>query len=139
MIYALSEALKIIVEEGLQARGDRHRRNHEAFVAGVEAMGMSMVVENPEHRLWSLNAVRVPEGVNEAAVRKHLLHQYGIEIGGGLGPLAGQIWRVGLMGESSSRNNVILLLGALEGALAAQGHNVTQGAGVAAAQATYGD
>jgi len=138
MVYALSEALNIVLEEGMEARGARHRRNHEAFVAGAEAMGMGMQVENPEHRLWSLNAIKVPEGVDEAAVRKHLLHEYGIEIGGGLGPLAGKIWRVGLMGESSSRNNVVLLLGALEGALAAQGHAVDAGAGVAAALAAYG-
>lgn len=138
MVYALHESLRIVLEEGLDERAERHRTNHQAFVAGVEAMGMSMQVENRDHRLWSLNAVRVPEGIDEAVVRKHLLRTYGIEIGGGLGPLAGKIWRVGLMGESSSRNKVLLLLGALEGALAAQGHDVAGGAGVAAALAAYG-
>jgi len=137
MLYALREALRIVIDEGEDARGERHRRNHEAFVAGVEAMGLSMQVADPAHRLWSLNAVQVPEGVDEAAVRQHLLRAYGIEIGGGLGPLAGKIWRVGLMGESSSRNNVVLLLGALEGALAAQGHQVPAGAGVKAALQQY--
>ncbi len=133
MIYALHEALSIIVEEGMEARAERHRRNHLAFVAGIEAMGMSMQVDNPAERLWSLNAVVVPEGVDEAAVRGTLLRYHGIEIGGGLGPLAGKIWRVGLMGASSTSNNVLLLLAALEGALKAQGHTVPAGAGVAAA------
>jgi alanine-glyoxylate transaminase/serine-glyoxylate transaminase/serine-pyruvate transaminase len=133
MIYALHEALSIIVEEGMEARAERHRRNHLAFVAGVEAMGMKMQVDNPAQRLWSLNAVVVPDGVDEAAVRGALLHGHGIEIGGGLGPLAGKIWRVGLMGASSTSNNVLLLLAALEGALKMQGHAVPEGAGVAAA------
>lgn len=139
MVYALRESLRIVLDEGLDARADRHRANHEAFVAGIEAMDLGMHVENPDHRLWSLNAVRVPDGVDEAAVRKHLLDAHGIEIGGGLGPLAGKIWRVGLMGESSTRNNVLLLLGALEGALATQNHDVPAGAGVAAALAAYGE
>lgn len=133
MIYALHEALSIIVEEGMQARAERHRRNHRAFVAGVEAMGMKMQVDDPAQRLWSLNAVVVPDGVDEAAVRGALLNGHGIEIGGGLGPLAGKIWRVGLMGASSTSNNVLLLLAALEGALKMQGHTVPMGAGVAAA------
>jgi alanine-glyoxylate transaminase/serine-glyoxylate transaminase/serine-pyruvate transaminase len=133
MIYALHEALSIIVEEGMQARAERHHRNHLAFVAGVEAMGMKMQVDDPAQRLWSLNAVVVPDGVDEAAVRGALLNGHGIEIGGGLGPLAGKIWRVGLMGASSTSNNVLLLLAALEGALKMQGHTVPMGAGVAAA------
>ncbi len=133
MIYALHEALSIIAEEGIEARAERHRRNHLAFVAGIEAMGMSMQVDNPAERLWSLNAVVVPDGVDEAAVRGTLLRYHGIEIGGGLGPLAGKIWRVGLMGASSTANNVLLLLAALEAALKAQGHTVPGGAGVAAA------
>jgi len=133
MIYALHEALSIIVEEGMEARAERHRRNHLAFVAGIEAMGMSMQVDKPAERLWSLNAVVVPDGVDEAAVRGALLRYHGIEIGGGLGPLAGKIWRVGLMGASSTSNNVLLLLAALEGALKMQGHAVPDGAGVAAA------
>lgn len=137
MIYALQEALRIVVDEGPEARPLRHRRNHRALVAGLEAMGMTMQVEDPELRLWSLNAVRVPEGIDEAAARSHLLHRHGIEIGGGLGPLAGRIWRIGLMGSSSTPNNVLLLLGALEGALREQGHDAPRGAGVAAATEAY--
>ena len=133
MAFALHEALRVVLEEGLEARADRHRRNHRALVAGAEAMGMRMQVADPEHRLWSLNAVTVPEGVDEAAVRKHLLMRFGIEIGGGLGPLAGKIWRIGLMGASSTENNVLLVLAALEAALLDQGQAPPPGAGVAAA------
>lgn len=133
MAFALHEALSIIREEGLEPRHARHRRNHLALVAGLEAMGMRMQVADPEHRLWSLNAVRVPEGVDEAAVRSELLTRFGIEIGGGLGPLAGQIWRIGLMGASSTESNVLLALGALESALLRQGCRTSPGAGVAAA------
>ncbi len=133
MAYALHEALLMVCEEGLDARHQRHRRHHLGLVAGLEAMGMRMQVENPEHRLWSLNAVRVPEGVDEASVRSELLTRFGIEIGGGLGPLAGQIWRIGLMGASSTENNVLLVLAALEAALHSQGVAAAPGAGVAAA------
>ncbi len=133
MAFALHEALRMIHEEGLEARQARHRHHHLALVAGVEAMGLRMLVEHPERRLWSLNAVRVPAGVDEAAVRARLLTNHGIEIGGGLGPLAGKIWRIGLMGASSTANNVILVLGTLEAALRAQGHGMTPGAGVGAA------
>ena len=133
MAFALHEALSMVCEEGLEARHARHQRHHLGLVAGLEAMGMQMQVENPEHRLWSLNAVRVPEGVDEAAVRSELLQRFGIEIGGGLGPLAGQIWRIGLMGASSTENNVLLVLAALEAALQSQGAVAAPGAGVAAA------
>ncbi len=133
MAFALHEALSMIREEGLEPRHARHHRNHFALVAGLEAMGMRMQVENPDHRLWSLNAVRVPDGVDEAVVRGELLTRLGIEIGGGLGPLAGQIWRIGLMGASSTENNVVLVLGALEAALRRQECAVSPGAGVAAA------
>lgn len=136
MNYALREALRIAQEEGLEARWDRHRRNHEAFVAGVEAMGLAMLCK-PEHRLWMLNAVTIPEGVDDAKVRRALLDGYGIEIGGGLGPLKGQVWRVGLMGTSSSRNNVILLLSALEQILSAEGARIKKGAAVEAALEQY--
>ena len=136
MNYALREALRIVAEEGLEARWARHRRNHEALVAGVEAMGLEMLVA-PEHRLWTLNAVRVPEGVADADVRQALLEGYGIEIGGGLGPLKGQVWRIGLMGSSSTRRNVLLLLGALESILAGAGHDVPRGAAAEAALHAY--
>jgi alanine-glyoxylate transaminase/serine-glyoxylate transaminase/serine-pyruvate transaminase len=118
LVYALAEALAIVEEEGLEARWARHERNHRTFVAGLAAMGLSVLPPEGE-RLWTLNAVRVPPGVDEAAVRKQLLEGFGIEIGAGLGPLAGKIWRVGLMGASSSPRLILLLLAALKEAKAA--------------------
>lgn len=132
MIYALREALRIIAEEGLDARFERHRVNHRALVAGVEAMGLSMLVPE-EERLPTLNAVRIPEGTDDVKVRKMLLQAYGIEIGGGLGDLAGKIWRVGIMGHAARRKNVYLFLSALEAAIKAQGGKVMPGAADAAA------
>ncbi len=117
MNYALREALEIILEEGLQERWERHRVNSEAFVAGIESMGLDMLVA-PEHRLWSLNTVKIPAGVDDARVRNRLLAEHNIEIGSGFGSLRGKIWRVGLMGAGSSRNNVLLLLSALKRVLA---------------------
>lgn len=137
MIYGLREALLMVYEEGLEERFKRHQLNSDAFVAGVEAMGLKMVVKNKEHRLPTLNAVSIPEGVEDAAVRKYLLEKYGIEIGGGLGDFKGKAWRVGLMGESSSRNNVILLLGALGDAFMVQGHRADVGAAITAALNVY--
>jgi alanine-glyoxylate transaminase/serine-glyoxylate transaminase/serine-pyruvate transaminase len=119
MNYALREALRLIYEEGLEARWRRHEMNHRALVAGIEAMGLQMAVA-PESRLWSLNAVSVPEGVDDARVRARLLDE-NIEIGGGLGPLKGKIWRIGLMGSGSARENVLLVLDALRRALQAEG------------------
>jgi alanine-glyoxylate transaminase/serine-glyoxylate transaminase/serine-pyruvate transaminase len=135
MFYALREALRIVHEEGLQTRFERHRRNHLALVAGAEAMGLKMHVE-PPHRLWTLNTVRLPSGVDDAALRKDLLDRYGIEVLGGFGPLAGQILRIGLMGASSSRNNVLLFLEALEACLARQGYQA-QASGTRAAERIY--
>lgn len=112
MSYALREALAIILEEGLEGRWRRHERNSHAFVAGIEAMGMEMLVA-PEHRLWSLNTVRIPAGVDDARVRSRLLNDHNIEIGSGFGTLKGKIWRVGLMGTNSTENIVLLLLSAL--------------------------
>jgi len=134
LIYALREALVMINEEGLEARWARHERHHRVLTAGVEAMGLTLLPPAAE-RLWTLNAVRVPDGVDEVAVRRMLLQTFNIEVGAGLGPLAGRIWRVGLMGASSTPDAVLLFLGALEAALAAQGHRHTPGAGVAAATA----
>jgi alanine-glyoxylate transaminase / serine-glyoxylate transaminase / serine-pyruvate transaminase len=134
MNYALREALLLIHEEGLDARIARHRTNHLALVAGLEAMGLEMLVD-PADRLASLNTVKVPSGIDEAKVRKHLLDRFSMEIGGGLGPLKGQIWRIGLMGHSSSPRNVATCLTALEDALRVQGHRVPAGAGVEAALA----
>lgn len=136
MNYALYEALRLVVEEGLEARFRRHRINHEALVAGLEALGLTMAVA-PPHRLWMLNSVRIPEGVDDVAVRRTLLEAEGIEIGGGLGPLKGRTWRIGLMGESSTRANVTRLLDALERTLPRHGLTVPKGAGVAAAENAY--
>jgi alanine-glyoxylate transaminase/serine-glyoxylate transaminase/serine-pyruvate transaminase len=133
MIYALREALLIIAEEGLPARFARHHLNHRALVAGLEAMGLSMLVEE-KFRLPTLNAVRIPEGADDKKVRAALLKEFGIEIGGGLGVLAGKIWRVGLMGHSSRRKNVVLFLSALETVLKAEGVKVRPGALEAAAK-----
>jgi alanine-glyoxylate transaminase/serine-glyoxylate transaminase/serine-pyruvate transaminase len=126
MNYALREALRIVHEEGLESRWKRHELNHRALVAGIEAMGLEMNVA-PEHRLWSLNAVRVPDGVNDQSVRARLLAESNIEIGGGLGPLKGRIWRIGLMGSGSTRENVRLVLDALHSALNAEGFNCHSG------------
>jgi len=134
LIYALSEALTIVEEEGLEARWARHERHHRAFAAGLEAMGLSLLPPEGE-RLWTLNAVRVPEGIDDAAVRKHLLTTHNMEIGAGLGPLAGKIFRIGLMGASSTPELVTACLAALEEALVAQGFSTPEGAGVAAANA----
>ena len=131
MIYGLREALRIIAEEGLEARFSRHGLNHRALVAGVEAMGLSMLVAE-SGRLPMLNAVKIPEGADDVKVRKALLQRFGIEIGGGLGDLAGKIWRVGLMGYSSSQKNVFIFLSALETILRSQGVKVLPGAPEAA-------
>jgi alanine-glyoxylate transaminase/serine-glyoxylate transaminase/serine-pyruvate transaminase len=135
MIYAIREALRIIAEEGLEARFARHRLNHRALVAGLEAMGLSMLVPEKE-RLPMLNAVRIPDGINDLKVRKALLNDFAIEIGGGLGQFAGKVWRVGLMGHSCRRRNVVLFLSALESVLNAEGFKSRPGA-VAAATAVY--
>ena len=130
--YALLEALLLIEEEGLQNRFERHFKNHQALVAGVEAMGLEMLV-TPEHRLPTLNTIRVPDGVDEAKVRTYLLQTFNLEIGAGLGALAGQVWRVGLMGYSSSAENVLFFLSAISRALAVQGCKTDLSAGSEAA------
>ncbi len=136
MNYGLYEALRLVIEEGLDARFARHRLNHEALVAGLEALGLVMAVA-PPHRLWMLNSVRIPAGVDDAALRRALLESEGIEIGGGLGPLKGQTWRIGLMGVSSSRTSVTRLLSALERLLPRHGVTVPAGAAVTAAERVY--
>jgi alanine-glyoxylate transaminase/serine-glyoxylate transaminase/serine-pyruvate transaminase len=134
LVYALREALQMVEEEGLEARVARHERHHRALVAGLDAMGLSLLPPEGE-RLWTLNTVRVPAGVDEAAVRRTLLTSFNLEVGAGLGPLAGKIWRVGLMGASSTPHTLLQFLAALESALATQGHKTAAGAGVAAASA----
>jgi alanine-glyoxylate transaminase/serine-glyoxylate transaminase/serine-pyruvate transaminase len=121
LVYALDEALAIVEEEGVEARWARHERNHHALLRALEPLGLA-VLPPPGERLWTLNAVSVPDGVDEATVRKDLLNTYNIEIGAGLGPLAGKIWRIGLMGASSSERLIVLLTGALEAALGRQGY-----------------
>ena len=136
MIYAFREALRIIAEEGLEARFARHKLNHRAFVAGIEAMGLTMLVPESE-RLPMLNTIRIPEGADDLKVRRSLLKDFGIEIGGGLGALQGKIWRVGLMGYSSYRKNVMLFLAALETILKSEGVSIKGGA-LEAASEVYG-
>lgn len=136
MNYALREALRLVCEEGLDARYRRHERNHRALAAGLAALGMGLAAQDG-HRLWMLNSVTIPDGVDDRSVRRQLLETHGIEIGAGLGAFAGKVWRIGLMGESSTQANVELVLDALESVLAAQGHACPRGAGVAAAQAVY--
>lgn len=118
MTYALREACAMVLEEGLEARWERHAVNHRALRAGLEAIGLRYI---PQHSLATLNAIHAPEGVDEAAVRRRLLTEYGIEIGAGLGPFKGKAMRIGLMGSSSSRRNVVLVLSALERILGRDG------------------
>lgn len=136
MNYALHEALRMVLEEGLPARFDRHRVNHRALRAGLKAIGIDYAVAE-EFQLPMLNAVVIPAGIDDAAVRKQLLSEFGIEIGGGLGPMKGKTWRIGLMGEASSRRNVLLFLAALEKCLLDQGYKLNAGASVAAANGSY--
>ncbi len=112
MNYALREALRLVQEEGLEARWERHRRNWQELLAGLAELELQPLVVEP-YRLPSLTSVNVPTGIDEAKVRRTLLNEYNIEIGGGLGDLAGKIWRIGLMGESSRKANVVYLLAAL--------------------------
>ncbi|MBS0261286.1 MAG: alanine--glyoxylate aminotransferase family protein [Planctomycetes bacterium] len=136
MNYALHQALAIALEEGLEARFARHLRNHLALKAGLAALGLSYAVKEGQ-QLPMLNAVLIPAGVDDLKVRQQLLRDFGIEIGGGLGPMKGKTWRIGLMGETSSPRNVLLLLAALERCLGDQGAKFAAGAGVAAANEFY--
>jgi alanine-glyoxylate transaminase/serine-glyoxylate transaminase/serine-pyruvate transaminase len=135
-LYALHESLVIVQEEGLEQSWQRHDRNHRALVAGIEALGLSFVVD-AENRLPQLNLVRFPEAVDDAAVRNTLLNDYSLEIGSGLGALAGKVWRIGLMGFASSQANVYLCLSALGNILRQQGLDVDPAAAVLAAKQTY--
>jgi alanine-glyoxylate transaminase / serine-glyoxylate transaminase / serine-pyruvate transaminase len=137
LIYALREALRAVLEEGLEARWERHRENQQALIAGLEAMGLELLVSNPADRLVTVTAINIPAGIEDGKVRKQLLDEFDIEIAGGLGPLKGKIWRVGLMGYSCQKPNVLLLLAALEKTLLDQGFRLPAGAGVAAAIQNY--
>jgi alanine-glyoxylate transaminase/serine-glyoxylate transaminase/serine-pyruvate transaminase len=135
-LYGLHEALVILAEEGIENAWQRHADNHRALRAGIEAMGLSFVVDEP-HRLPQLNSVSIPDGVDDAAVRSRLLNEYSLEIGAGLGPMAGKIWRIGLMGYASNRRNVLLCLGALDAVLSDLGAPVQSGVAVEAAMQAY--
>jgi alanine-glyoxylate transaminase/serine-glyoxylate transaminase/serine-pyruvate transaminase len=135
-LYGLHEALVILQEEGLENAWARHRRNHLALRAGIEALGLKFVVKEAS-RLPQLNTVTIPDGIDDAAVRSQLLRDYNLEIGAGLGALAGKVWRIGLMGYASNKTNVLFLLGALESVLAGMGAGVTSGAAVKAANNFY--
>jgi alanine-glyoxylate transaminase/serine-glyoxylate transaminase/serine-pyruvate transaminase len=137
LIYALREAMRLVVEEGLEARWERHTLNQLALVAGLEAMGLELFVKNAADRLPTVTAVNVPAGVDDLEVRDQLLDEFNIEIAGGFGPIKGKIWRVGLMGYCSQKANVLLFLAALEKTLLDQGFRVPSGVGVGAAVRTY--
>jgi alanine-glyoxylate transaminase/serine-glyoxylate transaminase/serine-pyruvate transaminase len=136
MIYALREALRLVLEEGLETRWARHRRNHLALKAGLAALGISLATVEGR-QLPQLNALRIPPGADDVKTRKHLLEEFGIEIGGALGDWKGKVWRVGLMGHNSRPNVVLLFLAALEQCLTRQGVKLSPGSGVAAANRAY--
>ena len=136
MIYAIREGLRLLHEEGLEARWARHQLHHRAIKAGLMALGLEYSAV-AGHQLPQLNAVRIPAGVDDLTVRKKLLNDFGIEIGGGLGDFKGKVWRIGIMGHNSRANNVLVLLGALEQCLQSVGCKITPGSGVAAANKAY--
>lgn len=132
MVYSLREALRIILEEGLENVYARHKRFGTALHSGLEAMGLELLVKK-EHRLYQLTSVLIPNGVNDLEVRKQLLAKYGLEIGGGLGELKGKVWRIGLMGYNATQTNVTQFLAALEDVLREKGFECKPGAGLLAA------
>lgn len=136
MTYALHEALRLVLAEGLENCFARHRRNHLALKAGLSAIGIGYAT-TAGHELPQLNAVKIPEDVEDLSIRRELLEQFGIEIGAGLGAFKGKVWRIGLMGYASRPNNVLLFLSALEQLLAEAGHSFEHGAAVAAANGFY--
>ncbi|MBY4677198.1 alanine--glyoxylate aminotransferase family protein [Marinobacterium sp. CAU 1594] len=135
-LYALHEALVMLQEEGLENAWTRHQLHHQALRAGLEAMGISFLVDEA-YRLPQLNSVMIPDGVDDAALRSALLNDYSLEIGAGLGDFAGKVWRIGLMGSACSKRNVMFCLAALENALHAQGASINTGVAGAAAEAVY--
>ena len=138
MSYALHEALRLILTEGLEACHARHLLHHRALKAGLGALGISYAAQEG-HQLPMLNAVRIPEGIDDARVRRDLLQRFNLEIGAGLGPFKGQVWRIGLMGYGSRAANVLVFLGALEQLLAEQGFKFSAGSSIAAANQVYAD
>ena len=138
MNFALREALALVAAEGLENRIARHAQNGRALQAGVDAMGLKLATAEG-HRLPQLTCILIPDGIDDLTVRKRLLKDWGIEIGGGLGPFKGKAWRIGLMGHSSRRENVTLVLSALETCLRDLGYQVETGAAVSAAAEVYGE
>src|SRR6266571_2481805 len=136
LVYGMREALRLILEEGLETRWARHQLHGEALKAGVKALGLQILTQ-PGYELSVLTAIRLPEGVDETAVRKALLDEYNIEIGGGFGPLKGHVIRIGLMGYNSCRKNVDIVLSALGHVLPRCGFKTNVGAALAAADAVY--
>ena len=136
MIYALREALRVVLEEGLAARYARHERNARALLAGAEAIALQPAAETG-YRAPMLTTLRIPDSINDVTIRKQLITDYGIEIGAGLGVFSGKAWRIGLMGESANERNVMLVLNALEKLLIASGHSVEPGTAVHAAAQVY--
>ena len=133
MTYALREALRMMMEEGIENRIARHAKAAAALRAGLEALGLELLAD-PDYRLNPLTTVRIPEGIDDAQVRATLLSDYSIEIGGGLGEFRGKAWRIGLMGDSARDRNVLALLSALEQILNENGYEVAFGSSLAAAQ-----
>ncbi|RKU31860.1 alanine--glyoxylate aminotransferase [Candidatus Poribacteria bacterium] len=136
LIYALREALRIIQEEGLSERYKRHELNADALIAGAEAIGLEPAATE-DYRLPMLTTLRIPDGIDDATLRKRLLQDYSIEIGGGLGIFAGKAWRIGLMGDAANEQNVLLVLNAIEKLLIEYGYGVKAGTAVSAAAAVY--
>ncbi|MCE2412969.1 alanine--glyoxylate aminotransferase family protein [Candidatus Poribacteria bacterium] len=136
LIYALREALRVVLEEGLDVRYKRHVHNARALLAGAKAIGLQPAAEEG-YRAPMLTTLRIPDGIDDTTIRKRLITDYGIEIGAGLGIFAGKAWRIGLMGESSNERNVMLVLSALEKLLIASGHSVARGTAVHAASQVY--
>ena len=135
-LYGFHESLVVLHEEGLENSWKRHDANHQALKAGIEAMGLGFFVDE-EYRLPQLNAVTLPEGIDEAAVRQQLLARYNLEIGAGLGSMAGKIWRIGLMGYASNQQNVLTCLGALDSVLTGMKAKIDSGKAVNAAQEVF--
>jgi alanine-glyoxylate transaminase/serine-glyoxylate transaminase/serine-pyruvate transaminase len=137
LIYALHEAMRLTMEEGLENRWARHRLNQQALIAGVEAMSLELLVKNPKERLVTVTPVMIPAGIDDVKFRNQLLDEFNIEIAGGIGPLKGKIWRLGLMGYCAQKANVLLLLSAMEKVMTDQGARIAPGAGIAAAIRNY--
>jgi len=137
IVFALREALRIVFEEGLEASWQRHKENQSALIAGLQALGLELFVPNPSDRLPTVTSVNIPQGADDVRVRRQLLDEFGIEIAGGIGPLKGKIWRVGLMGYISQAKHVLFFLVALEKVLCDHGFRVPTGAGVGAAIRLY--